>query len=316
MAIKAIDAKFKDTSYEIVVFDNASTDGSRDFFESLNRTNFIYVYSDKNLGYGAGNNRGFKQSSGDVIILVNPDVTEISGTLDSIFRCLLDKSIGVIGPQIVYPDGRMQANGGGRSTFWTFLLQTLRLGYLARKLKLVYFFRDVLECVPWFKNTVIGLYLRNFNANRTEEIRDWYWISGAFLILRRDIFLAVHGFDENFFLYNEDEDLCIAIRSLGYRVIQDSSLVVTHMEGATHKGKSGSRLGRAYIERMKSRLYFASKHFSKTSYFSLKVYLSIFSLLVFLVELGKLCLPKAKDFFLLSKTILFFRPPKKETRMI
>jgi len=300
--------------YEIVVFDNGSNDGSKEWFSNLSDSSIKYIFSSTNLGYGAGCNRAFQESVGKVVVLANPDIGEIRGQLVS-FLSQEGSEVGAWGPKIIYPDGKPQANGGGRSTPLTFVFQTLRLGYLVRSLGLISAIKVVASLpIPGVKKSIIGQYLRNFD--RAEEpTREWCWMSGAFLAIPRHIFARVGGFDENFFLYNEDEDLCMAIRKLGYKIVQDNSLVVVHAEGATHKHRSGDRLGRAYVERMKSRVYFSKKHFSASAYLLVRLYLAFFTLISAFAALILLHFLRCADFFKLSMSLLLLKPASTERRL-
>lgn len=313
-AIEAIRTVMGTEPFEIIVHDNGSTDGSREWFQSHIHKDVDYQYSEKNVGYGAGNNLAFQRASGELIVLANPDIGLIQGPFLE-FLNSQDLNVGAWGPKVVYPDGNPQANGGGKSTPWTFVFQCLRVGYLVRKLGLISLIKKVAKHpIPGIQKSIVGEYLKNFDK-KAERVREWYWMSGAFLVIPRHVYQSVGGFDENFFLYNEDEDLCMAIRNKGFRIIQDSAIEVVHIEGASHKGKAGGRLGRAYVERMKSRVYFAEKHFSKRAAILLRVFFGGFLTFQALVQLALFKFMKFYDFLSLACKLPFMKFPKIEKRM-
>ncbi len=174
-----------------IVVDNASVDDSREVAKSLG----AHVVSlDHNIGFGAANNVGFKLAESPYIAFVNPDVTIPWDSLP-VLAVAIDRSSGLVSPQLINMDGSLQPNGRG----WPYLLRKVqnRLGNSS-------------------KPNAYRLY-----ADRG-EYREVVWMIGAAVLGSREAFDRLNGpWDERFFVYYEDKDLCLRARAIGL-----SSIVV------------------------------------------------------------------------------------------
>ncbi|MCQ2189511.1 MAG: glycosyltransferase family 2 protein [Paludibacteraceae bacterium] len=199
-----------DVDYEIIVADNNSQNDPA--MELLLADKDIKVVKlDGNYGFGTANNAGFHECCGEYVFLMNPDTI----CLDNSIKVLLDKlkedeTIGVLGPNLINSDGfpthAFRRRGDGIMTELNFAL--FGLPY-----KLVY-----------------G---ENFEYNHTNEQLDVAYVCGAAMMMRRETFEKVGGFDENFFMYYEDQDLCNRIRQTGVRIVNEPSAVIKHLEGTS-----------------------------------------------------------------------------------
>ncbi|AKF24143.1 hypothetical protein YH65_01040 [Sulfurovum lithotrophicum] len=255
--------------YEIVIVDNASTDGSKEYFSGLSE-NIIYRYMDKNIGYGAANNVGVALSSTDTIVLINPDTLIEDEGFDTFIAIVQnEKKIGVFAPKVVYPDMQIQPNCGAFSTLKTFIMQSLKIGYFVRKFGLVENLKGVVSYLPFLQKTFIGTYLDNFSDQVTCKECDW--VSGACMIMRKEVFNEIKGFDENFFLYCEDEDLCRRISEHGYEIVIDTAFTIVHNEGfiKTRKSKALTPIAKY---RYQSSIYYLEKHVGRVSAFLLRIF--------------------------------------------
>ena len=225
---------------EVIVMDNASTDGSREFLQS----GFPWVkliVNPVNSGFAAANNLGFRESRGDYLLFLNTDTILFPETVGFLLEeQMRDPGIGAVGPALIRKDYSFQVSFGDRVGF----ISQLRQKYVLN---------------PLFKRKLPGLTKR----------REVGWLSGAFLMIRRDVFEKAGCFDENFFIYFEDIDLCYRIRQSGYQVVFFPQARAIHEGGAT----TAPLKYRSRVEYMKSQLYFYQKNCSRASQAMLRTYL-------------------------------------------
>ncbi len=187
-------------SYEVVVVDNASSDGTTQelaSFESL-----VLLRQETNRGYVEGCNLGVAAARGELILLLNNDTEVTSGWLDRLVSVLdEDEAVGVVGPKLLFPNGRLQEAGNF----------VHRDGSAENRGK----FDD-----PW--------------KAEYESRAEVDYVSGAALLLRRSLFDEIGGLDERYSPgFWEDVDLCFAVRERGLRVLCEPAAVVYHFEGTS-----------------------------------------------------------------------------------
>lgn len=253
--IVSIEKSILHKNYEIIIIDNASTDGSKEYFSNIN-SNIIYHYLDKNIGYGAANNIGVSLAVTDLIVLINPDTLIISKEFDRLIALAESEKI-VLSPQIIYPDGKIQPNCASYSTCKIFIMQSLMLGYFVRKFNFIKKLQIIVDNFAFMKNSFIGVYLDNFSETFSEKECDW--ISGACMIMHKTIYDKINGFDENFFLYCEDEDLCRRIREKDFIVCINAEFKIIHNEGFI-KARQNKMLTMSEIYRFHSSIYYLKKY--------------------------------------------------------
>jgi O-antigen biosynthesis protein len=202
------------TSFEVIVFDNGSTD---DTAELLNRCDNIQVIkSPQNLGYIKANNAAAKHARGEFLLLLNNDTRIVEGSIqDSVNVFSTEHSVGAVGVRIKLATGKLQEAG----------------------------------CMI-FKNGTSNGYLRYSRADdpRAMFMREVDYCSAIYLLLKRQQFLDLGGLDEIFApAYYEETDLCMKLRAQGLRVIYTPSVVIEHFEF----GSQSSKIGRsAILERL------------------------------------------------------------------
>jgi len=195
-------------SYEIVVVDNASADGSADVAAGFGGVQVIR--SERNVGFAAGNNIGIKASRGEHLLLLNNDTIVRSGAIDALVaRMRREPDVGVIGPRLVDGDGRAELSFGPTLT----PLNEWRQGRLVRGLA---------DNDPEIVREVETI-------TRQEQRPDW--VTGACLLVRRTDAEAVGLLDERFFMYTEDVDFCASIRARGRQVLFMPSAEIVHLRG-------------------------------------------------------------------------------------
>jgi GT2 family glycosyltransferase len=234
---------------EIIVVDNASCDGTlgavREAFPHVE-----VIASPENLGFAKANNLAISRASGAFVLVLNPDAEVRPGAVDAlVLRLEARPDVAVVGPRTVSPDGTPQVSFGPD------------LGLLSewRQRKLV---RGVKRRDP-------GALRRALVATACEHEPDW--VSGACFLARRDALLAVGCFDERFFLYEEDADLCLRVRRAGRRVLFTPAAEVVHRLGAS----MDQARWRAAFEYQRSHLLYYEKHNGTASNLTLRVLLAL-----------------------------------------
>lgn len=202
-------AKTAPAGTEVVVVDNGSTDDSLALIaERFPDTEVLAL--GENLGFGAANNRGVAHARGDVLVLLNSDAWPAQGALETLSAALdQDPKVGLVAPQLRYPDGRLQFSWVPES------------GVVGEALQMA---RNRFESRRW-NHELVPKVLRAFTGPG--------WFSGACLAVRREAFEAVAGFDERIFLYFEDVDLCRRLRQAGWRLASAPDAVVFHVKGGS-----------------------------------------------------------------------------------
>ncbi len=235
---------------EVVVVDNASTNSVT---ESLQKKfpEFIYVRSRENLGFGGGNNLGFSYTSGEYILCLNPDLLISAEATQALIDTIeTQPNIGIVGPKTLDGDGDV--------------VITARADYTVGRLWAKYWALD--RIAP---RAVYGM--TRAEAQSVGQILDVDWLQGSCLLMRRPLFELLDGFDDSFFLYMEDVDLCRRIRAEGYRVVYDPSAVVIHFGGTTTARFHAIRIRGYHL----SPLRYHEKHGRSGSVFALRLILSV-----------------------------------------
>lgn len=201
----------------IIVVDNASPDHSADVARRHPSRPEI-VISASNLGFGGGCNLGVAATAADTIFLINPDARVLPGATMRLRQALADDPrLGVVAPRIVDPAGEYRSTAGGAEPS----LRSLVGHYL------------LLGRLPWVRRFFRPLHLADAKAGTHVD-----WVSGGAMMLRRAACDAVGGFDERWFMYMEDVDLCRRIRAAGWTVGYVPDAVVEHaIGGSQSKGQ-------------------------------------------------------------------------------
>lgn len=224
-------------TWEAIVVDNASTDGTVAATHERFPTARV-VESGANLGFSAGNNLGLRAARGRALLLLNPDTEVVGDALPRLLATLgSDPGIGVVGPALRYPDGSPQESRRRFPTHLTpFLESTLVQHY-------------------WGRNRVLDHY---YVADRPTSARQEVdWLSGACLLVRREALERAGGFDEGYFMYSEELDLCARIRAAGWRVLYEPAATVVHHEGAS----SAQAVPRRHIDFNASKVRFYRRRY-------------------------------------------------------
>lgn len=203
-------------SHEVIIVDNASSDGSVEFLKSA-YPQVILIQSDSNLGFTGGNNLGASYATGKYLLLLNNDTVIMSSLVPLITIMDADDQIGILGCRLIYGDGRQQESVG-----YTPSLLNLILSWTP--------FSRIFQNMSIFRRTVWNGSKLYRKSNVEVE-----WVSGAFLITRFDLWKTLNGLDEKYFMYMEDTDYCRRAHEYNYKIIYSADCNVVHYEGA---GKS------------------------------------------------------------------------------
>ncbi len=218
---------------EVIVVDNASQDGTVLFIKD-NFPKVRIVELNKNFGYGAAANKGAKKAKGEYLIFLNPDTILFKDSLEKLDSFIKKtKNFGVIGFNLVNKKRTHEKFSFGKK------------GGLFQILKNKLWKKDKLPLKPFLID----------------------WVSGAAMAVRKSVFEKVGGFDEKFFMYFEDQDLCFRIKLLGYPIYFLPDAKIIHLGGKAWKS---SKVQKKYY--YQSQDYFFKKHFGAFQYFLMKVF--------------------------------------------
>jgi GT2 family glycosyltransferase len=212
------------TPFDIIVVDNASTDGSvawlnsNELRERLDGVPLHVIANTENLGFGRANNQAFVYTRAPMLFLLNADAELRPGACEALVAALMsDSRVGACGPRLLNPDGSLQISvWRNPPTAWATLLSGLRLyKLLSRRLR-----GELLLAEHWAH----------------DRRRDVSMLSGAAILARREMVDEVGGFDERFHMYGEDNEWCLRIVRAGWRLVFEPAAVVMH-----HGGHSSAR---------------------------------------------------------------------------
>jgi GT2 family glycosyltransferase len=223
-------------SHEVIVVDALSSDGSRELVQDR-FPHVRLVELDENPGYGGALNRGIALASGAHLVLMNGDAWPQEGAVERLVSFAeSEPRAGAVGPRLLNPDGTLQPSVRGFPTLWRLATEYLFLRWLGPRTRVLNAF-----------------YGAGFD-HRSQ--RDAEFLVGAVLLVRRAAFDEIGGFDERFFMFNEEVDLCYRARAAGWNVVFWPGAEFTHVGGA-----STAPIGpRMYREQLRSHLLFLDKH--------------------------------------------------------
>lgn len=218
-ALQSVADEMRGRTWEAVVVDNASTDGSERIVGEF-APQARLIPNSRNVGFGRGINQGVAASRAAAILVMNPDCRLEAGALAAL-RSELDThpACAIVGPRILDPDGSLQGSVRGDPDMLTGLFgRASALRRIAPGLRVAR------------RNVLADPDLPHGTRSVTVD-----WMSGACLLARRDAFEAVGGFDERYFMYWEDADLCRRLRARGYEVRYVPGAVAVHCVGQSSR---------------------------------------------------------------------------------
>ncbi len=228
-------------SSEIIVVDNASSDGSVENIEE--KFPYVKVIANKNnVGFGKANNQGLNIAKGKYIVLLNPDTIVREDTFSKLIEFINSKpEAGMVTCKVLNPDGTLQL--ACRRSFpgpWTSFTKIAGLSKLFPKSK--------------FFSKYNLTYLDENKVNEVDAI------SGSFMLFTHEVYKKVGGFDPQFFMYGEDLDLCYRVQQAGYKVFYVPNTEIIHYKGESTKRSSIDET-KVFYNAMH---LFVKKHFSSS----------------------------------------------------
>ncbi|MBN1758818.1 MAG: glycosyltransferase [Chitinispirillaceae bacterium] len=215
---------------EVIIVDNASGDNSQSLITS-EFPDIRWIQLKHNIGFGKACNVGARNAQGKYLLLLNPDTMIARNTLSIAFRFMeAHPEIGLLGPKILNPDGSLQAS--------------CKRGFPTPSVTF-YHFTGLSRFFPNSKR--FGQYNLTYMDPNTSAPVDA--VSGSFMLMPRALFLKIGGFDERFFLYGEDLDLCYRIKESGHAVWYHPQTQIIHRKGKS-SAKSLLRSRIAFYEAM------------------------------------------------------------------
>jgi N-acetylglucosaminyl-diphospho-decaprenol L-rhamnosyltransferase len=239
--LRSIDQHSPRVTHEIIVVDNASRDGSVEAVRAR-WPNVRTITLDRNVGFAAANNAGFRQSRSELVLLLNSDTLVLDGSIDRLVRAMRElPGAAIVGPRLI------DANGAAELSFGRMMspLNELRQKLLVR---------------------AFGRHVEAMTSTQAEVD----WVSGACLLVRRAAAESAGLLDERYFMYCEDVDFCAAVRAQGGRIYFVPDARVIHLRGRS-KATAATATDLAY---RKSQLAFYRKHHPRWEPF-LRLYLVV-----------------------------------------
>ena len=213
----SLPAELRGRAVETCIVNNSPGDGVRELVQAAYPAVRL-LEPGRNLGFGRANNLGYRSTTGECVLFLNPDTISNAAALDHcVGRVLADEAIGLISPRLVLADGSMDlACRRGVPTVWDGFCRASGLAAA-------------------FPRTALfaGYNLTHLPADGTYAVGA---INGAFMLARRAVLEGIAGpggavFDERFFMYGDDLDLCFRVAKTGRQIVYDGRVQITHLKG-------------------------------------------------------------------------------------
>lgn len=238
-ALRTLFAQTRQTRMRVVVFDNASSDGSADAI-AAEFPEVELIRSPDNVGFAKANNIVAAEAETEWLLLLNPDTEVHDGAVDKLMDfARAHPDAGIYGGRTVFPDGTLNiASCWMRMTPWSVFCKTLGLSALAPNSEL-------------FNPEAMGGWKR-------DTVRHVDIVVGCFFLIRRELWDRLDGFDLRYFMYGEEADLCLRAARLGYRPMITPDAEIMHIVGAASK-----TLGRKVVLLAKARATLIRDHWPR-----------------------------------------------------
>lgn len=245
-------------SYEVIIVDNSENKNLQKSLLTKNYKNQKYISSPKNLGYGGGMNLGAKYAKGEYLFILNPDVVFKNDIISSLIgKFEKNKRTGIISPLLYTTDNVIMEQGARELTP---LRALIKLSFIDKL-----FLNNPISKDYWVKD---------WEDKNLKEVDN---VPGTALVIKKQIFDEVRGFDEIFFLYFEEFDLCKRVRERGYKIFIDPTSKLIHKWGTSTKLlKNRDEIFK------KSRYYYFKKHFGFLKAIIIESFLNINKTTLFL----------------------------------
>jgi GT2 family glycosyltransferase len=243
--INSITQHIVEIDYEIIVVDNNSDS------DKITSHEKVAIYKlDKNYGFGYANNRGAEISKGEYLLFLNPDTLIIDNTVQALLNELKkNKKYGIVGPKVINHNGKIQISALPVHGFWN----------------------EISDLFGVLKYSVSAYKFIKTKKNNNEEYKVGF-LFGSFLMMLKKDFNKINGFDENFFLFAEETDLCLRLKKvLGKPSVFYNKFQIIHYAGKITNKIPMNRIIWGY----ESKLYYYKKHFNKINFFLIRLVILI-----------------------------------------
>lgn len=229
--LESLSKNLLNVSHEIIIVNN----DANKIAAVLATENITLFENNINEGFAKACNKGAALAKGKILFFLNPDTKIIAGDFSDLISAFANLKIGIVSPQLLLPNGKIQPWSAGHEIhLWEIFCN--HLGFVRSK--------------KFWKNKI--------DSNPA-------WTSGGALAISKSLFEKINGFDENFFMYFEDVDICKRVRQEGLQVTLLPTIKILHLGGQSSTSK---------VEQKKyyyaSQDYYFKKHFGIFSTFTLK----------------------------------------------
>jgi GT2 family glycosyltransferase len=232
---------------EIILVDNNSQDDSIKYVTE-NFPNIKLVRMSRNCGFGAGNNAGAKIAQGKFLFLLNTDVSVTNNILPHLIDLMQKRlDVGIIGTKLLFPDQSFQLSVAPAIS--------IQGEFKSRNSHKLAANKEYLQRLE-----------QQYQVMQEVDI-----VVGASLFIRAELFHDLGGFDENFFMYFEDADLCQRVQNKGYKILYNPEVYLIHIRGHSMKKNADAMA----VEYRRSQIYYYKKHRPQWESLILKFYLLV-----------------------------------------
>ncbi len=244
ICIKSVQKAIENIDAEIIVVDNASSDGSKEIMKTV-FPNITYLYQTENAGFPKGNNIGVDYAKGEYICILNPDTIVAEDTFEILLKEYQTlKNPGILGCRLIEGSGTfLPESKRGTPTPWVAFTKVTSLYKIFPKTK--------------FFNKYYAQHVSEFETGKVDIL------VGAFMFMKRDLYLEVGGFDEGCFMYADDIDLSYLVLKAGLQNYYIPKTTVIHF-----KGESTLKDGKYMIRFKEAMQFFYQKHFKTSWWFN------------------------------------------------
>ena len=217
MTLKAIETLFEHASeiaMQVIVWDNASHDGSVDAIAQAFPEVELHACPD-NLGFAAANNRAAEFATGEWLLLLNSDTETLPGSIQNLLAfAKANPKAGIVGGRTIFADGSLNATSCfNRMTVWSLLCYAVMIS-------------------RWFPSSAV------FNPERSvsgkmDRVRHVDIVTGCFFLLKTQLWRELGGFDLRYFMYAEESDMCLRAAKIGYSPMVTAEATIIHHGGAS-----------------------------------------------------------------------------------
>jgi len=232
--LSSLISSFKGTalSYEVIVVDNISTDGTREMLKDK-YPGVITIFNGENVGFGRANNQGIRKAKGEYVLLLNSDTVVPKGQINKLYQFATSRPKSFVGPKLLNADKSSQTSCGP------------------------FFSLPVVFSALFLKGDVVGM--TRWSPLREKNVD---WVSGACFMGKRKAFLDGLLFDEQIFMYMEEVDLFMRAKKRGYQVLFYPGSRIVHLGS----GSSANKRTGPVLNIYKGLLYVYRKHYSTMEY--------------------------------------------------